>query len=70
MTKETYEQAKELMASIAPDVKKCYQDELDRNNVRSINACLVVGFDKKGNQEFFEFSLQRKNLYMDLLENV
>ena len=45
------------MLSLQPLVQKCYEQEmLETKSQPSFNLCLVTGYDKKGQQEFFEFS--------------
>ena len=45
------------MLSLEPDVRRCYEEEIDRTNKKqSFNLCLVVGYTRKGEMEFFEFS--------------
>lgn len=45
------------MLSLEPSIRKCYEDELARTNkTHSFNLCFVVGYNKKGLMDFFEFS--------------
>ena len=50
------------LIALAPLVQQCYRAELERKvSDESFPLCLVVGLDKRGNKEFFEFSNKERN---------
>jgi hypothetical protein len=45
------------MMSLEPSVRKCYEEEMARTKKAQLfNLCFIVGYNQKGEIEFFEFS--------------
>ncbi len=62
------EESTAKMLSLQPLVRKCYEQEmLETKSEPSFNLCLVTGYDKKGKQEFFEFSTNEIKLSENLI---
>ena len=57
-----------LMKLISKDIRKCYQDEIDRGNPNSYNLCFISGYNKQGKIEYFSFSSQRNHLSRETKE--
>lgn len=62
------------MLSLEPLIKKCYNEEIERSSKsHSFNLCLVVGYNKKGFMDFFEFSTREihiSNEFQKCLSNL
>lgn len=51
------EEIHSYMMNMSPLVRACYENEMARTGqINSFNLCLIVGLDKKGKKDFFEFS--------------
>lgn len=44
------------MINLEPLVRKCYENLLMIDTSAALNLCLVIGYNLKGKQEYFEFS--------------
>ncbi len=64
LSKET---VSKKMKKIDFDLGKCYQQEVERNKYPpAFNLCFVTGYDKDGNQEYFEFSSKEHSISSEL----
>jgi hypothetical protein len=53
----THADSRPYVLKLQPFVQACHQQEMSRTGQQnSYNLCLVVGLDKKGYKEFFQFS--------------
>lgn len=69
--RKNYQQSdiRPYMLPIEPLVKNCYQTEVNRTSFANhFNLCLVVGVDKVGKKEFFEFSTTEISMAAPLQE--
>ena len=57
----------ERVLTLAPEIKKCYDNEIVlRNSYPPFNLCLVVGYDRAGAIEYFQFSTSDTELSPDM----
>ena len=58
---------RDFFKDVSPEVKKCYQSELDKEPVKSVNLCFAMGVNKTGNIDYFSFSAERTKISNEMM---